>query len=42
MNCASEYLNLKENEVMKGKRNRSGDNGNTADMSLHVNFDLDW
>jgi len=37
-----EYLNSKEKEVMKGKRNRSGDHGNTVDTSLHANFDLDW
>lgn len=42
MNRASEYLNSKEKEVMKGKRNRSGDDGNTAATSLHANIDLDW
>jgi len=42
MNHASGYLNSKEKEVMKGKRNCSGDDRNTAATSLHANIDLDW
>ena len=42
MNRASDHLNSKEKEIMKGKRNGSGDHGNTAATSLHANIDLDW